>query len=189
MVLVLSCNQWRCLTSDSNIHLLGPPGMLFAVHPNSLTSPHTAIISGSISGVVHAELAKEAVGSCKSPLNYYNAALIVVRAGRCTLYITGAEPQTVNFIAIQYPKANGLPCCRDGHIGIYILNLKKKITPSVGPQVSLVNLWHGRQPGGIVLNVNHLGMLRQLRESRLVPFRLGCNCLYDHPAFAHLFKR
>ncbi len=29
-------------------------------------------------------------------------------------------------------------------------------------------------------------MLQHLRDSRLIPYRLGCDCLYEHPGLRHL---
>lgn len=34
-----------------------------------------------------------------------------------------------------------------------------------------------------------LGNLRQIRGAHLVPGNVMCDCLYDHPAVTHLFKR
>ncbi|CAN0328823.1 unnamed protein product, partial [Ectocarpus sp. 12 AP-2014] len=47
-------------------------------------------------------------------------------------------------------------------------------------------MWRGRKGSGVVKGVKGLGMLQHLRDSRLIPYRLGCNCLYDHPALKHL---
>lgn len=47
-------------------------------------------------------------------------------------------------------------------------------------------MWRGRKGSGVVNGVKGLGMLQHLRDSRLIPYRLGCNCLYDHPALKHL---
>lgn len=34
--------------------------------------------------------------------------------------------------------------------------------------------------------IQGLGMLQHLRDSRLIPYRTGCNCLYEHPGLKHL---
>eukprot|EP00752_Nemacystus_decipiens_P004042 g3701.t1 len=46
--------------------------------------------------------------------------------------------------------------------------------------------WRGRKGSGIVKCIQGLGMLQHLRDSRLLPYRLGCNCLYEHPGLKHL---
>jgi len=46
--------------------------------------------------------------------------------------------------------------------------------------------WRGRTGSGVVKRVEGLGMLQHLRDSRLIPYRLGCNCLYEHPGLRHL---
>lgn len=55
-------------------------------------------------------------------------------------------------------------------------------------QMSPINRWmlRGRRGSGVVKDIKGLGMLQHLRDSRLLPYRLGCNCLYDHPALKHL---
>ncbi|CAM9482483.1 unnamed protein product [Scytosiphon promiscuus] len=47
-------------------------------------------------------------------------------------------------------------------------------------------VFRGRKWSGVVKTVKDLGMLQHLRDSRLIPYRLGCNCLYKHPGLARL---
>lgn len=59
---------------------------------------------------------------------------------------------------------------------------------SCAQQASPLNgwTWRGRKESGVVKSIQGLGMLQHLRDSRLVPYRLGCNCLYEHPGLKHL---
>lgn len=38
----------------------------------------------------------------------------------------------------------------------------------------------------MVETTKEFGMLQHIRDSRLIPYRLGCDCLYDHPALKYL---
>lgn len=62
------------------------------------------------------------------------------------------------------------------------------ILPTDTQQVSPLNgcMWRGRKGSGVVNCVEGLGMLQHLRDSRLIPYRFGCNCLYKHPGLKHL---
>ena len=60
---------------------------------------------------------------------------------------------------------------------------------SSASQNTLMSKWRGRRRHGVVTGIKDLGIVRQIRDSRLIPFRLGCDCLYDHPVLSHLFNR
>lgn len=71
----------------------------------------------------------------------------------------------------------------DRYVTLNDTSLTARLIQQMSP---LKRVWRGRKSSGIVEGVQGLGMLQHLRDSRLIPYRLGCNCLYEHPGLKRL---
>lgn len=92
------------------------------------------------------------------------------------------------FFSTYHHKGPGRPCClpppfRLCHaLTAELMHDAQQMSPTEGWG------WRGRKGSGVVKGVQGLGMLQHLRDSRLIPYRLGCNCLYEHPGLKHLLN-
>ncbi|CAM9179641.1 unnamed protein product, partial [Ectocarpus fasciculatus] len=116
-----------------------------------------------------------------------------------------AEQEAVEFCLARMKQTQKGLQAFDHKDFVRVLNEAGLFTPSLKPlvvmqkaqvdaftsgqhEISPINgwMWRGRKGSGVVKSIEGLGMLQHLRDSRLIPHRLGCNCLYDHPALKHL---